>query len=264
MSKKRVLVVDDDKDIRLMLQRSLMTLGPEYEVITLEDTVTAIKLVEQEPFDLILTDYMMPVMTGVDLALAVRRISPETQVVLMTAYGTAGLRDATKYLGIERILDKPFSLDTIREIVKRVLEQTGHEEKVHLDERWQDKRVFELLRNLQMNAGVRCVLLLTSHGDPIHVIGQTDSFEVSGVSALVAANFMAAAELANLLGNQTVFKSSYHESNNYNIYAYHVNEQLLLALVFEARQKPGPVWFYTKQVVTALEHFFNSPPKSPA
>jgi CheY-like chemotaxis protein/predicted regulator of Ras-like GTPase activity (Roadblock/LC7/MglB family) len=259
MSKKKVLIVDDDSDIRLMLQRSLTMMGPDYEVAIAGDTVTAIEMVEKGDFALVLADYMMPVMTGVDLALAVQRISPETQVVLMTAYGTAGLRDATKFLGIKQVLDKPFNLDTIREIVKRAVNRTNQEEKLtQINARVQDKRVYDLLRNLQINAGVRCVLLITSGGAPVHVVGQVDKIEVKGVCALVAANFLAAAELADLLGNETIFKSSYYEGNNYNIYAYYVNEQLLLALVFEAKQKPGSVWFYTKQVATVLANFLGS------
>ncbi len=256
MEKKRVLIVDDDKDISRMLQHTLKTLGPEYEIIAVADTVSAINLIEKEWFALVLTDYMMPVMTGVDLALAVQRISPETQVVLMTAYGTTELRHTTKYLGIDGYLDKPFELETIREIVGQAVERTSRSRKPHpLDERLRDPRVNEQLRTLQANAGVRCVLLITSNGYPVQVVGQTEDFEVREVSALVAANFLAAAELANLLGNQTVFKSSYHEGDNYNIYAHDVNGQLLLALVFEAKQRPGSVWFYTKQTAMALVEF---------
>jgi CheY-like chemotaxis protein/predicted regulator of Ras-like GTPase activity (Roadblock/LC7/MglB family) len=256
MEKKRVLIVDDDKDISRLLQHTLKTLGPEYEIITVGDTVSAINLIEKEWFTLVLTDYMMPIMTGVDLALAVQRISPETQVVLMTAYGTAELRHTTKYLGIDGYLDKPFELERIREIVRQAVERTSRKKKPPLlDERLRDPRVYEQLRTLQANAGVRCVLLITSNGYPVQIVGQTEDFEVREVSALVAANFLAATELANLLGNQTVFKSSYHEGDNYNIYAYDVNGQLLLALVFEAKQRPGSVWFYTKQTAMALVEF---------
>jgi predicted regulator of Ras-like GTPase activity (Roadblock/LC7/MglB family) len=112
---------------------------------------------------------------------------------------------------------------------------------------------------LQANAGVRCVLLISSEGYPVQVVGQTEDFEVKQVSALVAANFLAAAELANLLGNRTVFKSSYHEGDNYNIYAHDVNGQLLLALVFEAKLRPGSVWFYTKQTAMVLAQLLDQP-----
>ncbi|MFN8453634.1 MAG: response regulator [Anaerolineae bacterium] len=260
MAKKRVLIVDDDKDINLMLQHTLQMLGPDYEIVTATDTVSAINLVEKESFDLILTDYMLPVMTGVDLALAVRQISPDTPVVLMTAYGSRGLRTTTKYLGISDLLDKPFSLDRIRDIVQQVVAQTKPPQQPALpDKRLQNPRVNELLHNLQANAGIRCVLLITTEGYPVQVVGQTHGIEVNGVSRLVAANFLASAELASLLGQDTVFKSSYHESNTYNIYAYDINGKLLLALVFEATQKPGSVWFYAKQTALILAQLLEKP-----
>ena len=70
--------------------------------------------------------------------------------------------------------------------------------------------------------------------------------------ALVAANFLAAAELSRLLGNDSIFKSSYHEGPDYNVYAYDVNDDLLLAVIFGPETKTGAVWFYTKQAAAAL------------
>ena len=92
MRTKRILIVDDDQDILRMLEYGLRKLGPGYEIITAKDIFSAIDEIEEYRFDLVLTDYMMPGMTGVDLARAARRMSPDTQVVLMTAYGTNQLR----------------------------------------------------------------------------------------------------------------------------------------------------------------------------
>jgi hypothetical protein len=64
------------------------------------------------------------------------------------------------------------------------------------------------------------------------------------------------------LGNPTIFKSSYHEGTNYNIYAHDVNGKLLLALVFNAKLKPGSVWFYTKHAATALAQLVSQGTKS--
>jgi CheY-like chemotaxis protein len=184
MVKKRILIVDNDKDISLMLEHSLKTLGPEYEIFATTDSVTAINLVEKESFALVLTDYMMPVMTGIDLAMAVRSISPETQVVLMTAYGTTGLRDTTRFLGLDGYLDKPFPLERIQEIVKQAVAQTDPANKPAGPDKPQlDQRVLEQLHNLQKNAGVHCVLLITADGRPVKVVGQTKGFEVRSVSA---------------------------------------------------------------------------------
>jgi hypothetical protein len=92
-------------------------------------------------------------------------------------------------------------------------------------------------------------------------VGQTKKLDITNISALVAANFIAAAELANLVGSpNSIFKSSYHEGNDYNIYSYDVNGELLLAVIFGTESKPGVVWFYTKQTATELTPLLKKQP----
>jgi CheY-like chemotaxis protein/predicted regulator of Ras-like GTPase activity (Roadblock/LC7/MglB family) len=252
---KRVLIVDDDKEILLMLDFALKKLGPDYEIMTAMGSVEALHKVEKEgPFDLVVTDYVMKEITGVDLARAVRHISPGTPVVLMTAYGTRRLRDTTEILGFDGYLDKPFTVQKIRGIVKHLIESTRAQAGVlrPAEVPVASKDIQGHLKALQANTNARCVLLLRSDGYPVHVVGQTSNLRVPNISALIAANFMSAGELANLLGNQRVFKSSFHEGDDYNVYAYNVNGAFLLAVVFDAKRKPGVVWFYTKQTAAAL------------
>jgi CheY-like chemotaxis protein/predicted regulator of Ras-like GTPase activity (Roadblock/LC7/MglB family) len=252
---KRVLIVDDDKEILLMLDFALKKLGPEYEIVTAMGSLEALEMVEQEqPFDLVVTDYVMKEITGVDLARAVRRISPTTPVVLMTAYGTRRLRDTTETLGFDGYLDKPFTVQKIRGIVKHLIQSPRVETDAPRPEEAPvaGTDIQGHLKVLQANTNARCVLLLRSDGYPVHVVGQTSNLPVPNISALIAANFMSAGELANLLGNQRVFKSSFHEGEDYNVYAYDVNSVFLLAVVFDANRKPGVVWFYTKQTAVTL------------
>ncbi|MBN1219012.1 MAG: response regulator [Anaerolineae bacterium] len=252
---KRVLIVDDDKEILMMLQFALKKLGSEYEIITAEGSVEALEKIEYEsPFDLVVTDYVMKEITGVDLARAVRRISPGTPVVLMTAYGTKRLRATTESLGFDGYLDKPFTVQKIRGIVTQMI-KTGRstrgtaplESSVVVSD-----NVLDHLKALNVNANARCVLLLRSDGYPVHVVGEARNLRVANISALIAANFMAAGELANLLGNQREFKSSFLEGDGYNVYAYDVNGMYLLTVVFDANRKPGVVWFYTKQTAIVI------------
>ena len=261
---KRVLIVDDDKEILMMLEFALKKLGPDYEIVTAIGSVEALNRVEKEgPFDLVVTDYVMKEITGVDLAQGVRHISPTTPVVLMTAYGTRRLRDTTEILGFDGYLDKPFTVQKIRGIVKhliqsgRVATDTPRPEEAPVA----GKDIQGHLKVLQANINARCVLLLRSDGYPVHVVGQTSNLRVPNISALIAANFMSAGELANLLGNQRVFKSSFHEGDDYNVYAYNVNGVFLLAVVFDANRKPGVVWFYTKQTAVALAPMLSRPGK---
>jgi len=253
MSKKRVLIVDDDNEILLMLDFALKKLGPEYEIVTAEGSVEALEVVQKgPPFDLVVTDYVMKEITGVDLARAVRRLSPATPVILMTAYGTKRLRATTESLGFDGYLDKPFTVQKIRGIVEQMINTPRPVPPESVEEIAPPEGVEEHLKALQANAHARCVVLLRSTGYAARVVGESRGLNIPHISALIAANFMSATELSNLLGNQHAFHSNFLEGENYNVYAYDVNDAYLLAVVFDADRKPGVVWFYTKQTALVL------------
>ena len=84
------------------------------------------------------------------------------------------------------------------------------------------------------------------------MVGQIIRSKVDYICALVAANHYSPAELSSLLLNQKTFKASFYEGDTYNLYVCDVNEKFLLAVIFDARLRPGVVWFYTKQTALAL------------
>jgi DNA-binding response OmpR family regulator len=256
MSKKHVLIVDDAKDILFLLMHSVKRLGPEYEVTTANDGATAMELIQKQKFDLIITDYMMPGMTGVDLVQAVRKVSPETQVVLMTAHDTRGMRDTVETLKLGGYVGKPFTVTEILEVVQRAIARTSQAaESDHLDAPavGLNQAVQQQLETLRNKTGAHFVLLVSASGHALRVVGETNRAKVARLAAFVAANFLAVTELASLLGdNESVFRSSYHEGSKYNIYAYDINGEFLLAVVFGVQGKPGTIWFYTKQTGAAL------------
>lgn len=253
MRRKRVLIVDDDPTIVHMLEHSLKRLGPEYDISSVTDSTEALAKVQEQPFDLVVSDYMMPTLTGIDLASAIRKISPDTQIILMTAYGTRRLRDTTKILGVNAYLDKPFTLDDIHQVildtVRLARRDTDIPEQIVSSP---GKLIREQMEVLQVNTSPRSVLLLDEQGNPVQMVGQVTKTEAASIGKFVAKNFKAAAELADSLGSQSIFKSSYHEGAEYNLYACDVNAHYSLAVIFEARHKPGVVWFYTKQTAAGL------------
>jgi|GEM_PF-651809 len=252
---KHVLIVDDEPHVAVLLANALKKLGDEYLFEATQSSTTALEMIRQAkvPYDLVITDYKMPDLSGVDLAQAVRNISPRTQIVVMTAYGTEQLRETVADLGIEGYISKPFSMTQIREIVKQVLERTAYRD-VHPSSASAvvDVNVHKHLHTLRVNVGARCVLLLGVSGYPLDFDGITEGMDIASLSALVAANFMAAAEIGRLLGSGSVFKSSYHEGPEYNIYSYDIDGKFLLAVIFGPNSKPGAVWFYTKQAAAEI------------
>ena len=252
---KQILIVDDEPNVALILAESLKTRGHHYRVETAESGEAALEKVRQDTYDLMITDYSMPGMDGLELARAARKIDPELQIVLMTAFSTDGLRDASGKMQLDGFVEKPFSMEKIREIVEQAVAHTRNAASQRSGEHDLDHSVREELQALQCDTGARCVALLDSSGFPIETAGQTWGVDITNMGVLVAANFMAAGELAKLLGKSSVFKSSYFEGQEEaddNIYAYAVDEEFLLVVVFGIESKPGSVWFYTKRAATAL------------
>ncbi|MGC9357079.1 MAG: response regulator [Anaerolineae bacterium] len=256
---RRVLVVDDEPNVTLVLAKSLAKLGEDYHVDTANSAEEALSRIRDTTYTLVITDYRMPDMDGLSLSAAIREINPETQVVLMTAYGTEGLRGDVGKMELDGYLDKPFSMAQIREIVERAVGQTTEQDPYRTGEQTVNDEVYKHLEALQRNTGARCALLISKAGYPIDAVGATESLDLATIGALVAANFAAAVELSHRLGNASIFKSSYHEGPDYNIYAYDVNDEILLAVIFGAETKTGAVWFYTKQTAAAMEPLLDVP-----
>ena len=258
---KQVLVVDDEFEVAAALVENLESLGDNYKVEMVNSAEEALTKVRNERYDLLITDYKMPDMNGLDLARAVRIVSPDTQVILMTAYGTTDIRNTVKDLELGGYIDKPFTMAQILKVVKRAVEYTQGEDPFRSGETSLEKSVDEHLKNLLADTNAICVLLLSSGGYLIETAGITKGLNAPGAGALVAANFVASAALAKLLGSNSTFKSSYHEGPDYNIYAYDINGELLLAVIFRSKVKPGAVWHYAKQTATTLAPLVEEQPQ---
>ncbi|OQY45838.1 MAG: hypothetical protein B6242_09360 [Anaerolineaceae bacterium 4572_78] len=254
MADKRILVVDDDNLILTLLKHSLRKLGKGYKIDLAKDGMEALEKLQQNPSDLIITDYMMPGLSGVDLMRAVRYMTPQTKVVLMTAHGTPELRTTVDHLEFDGYLDKPLNVAQIRTVVKHALGQFSVEELLKQEVKMpEDETISKYLTQLRQNTNATLVLLLKIDGKLVEIAGIKSETDAKTVASLIAASFLAAAELSTLIDNKDDFKSSYHEGDNQHIYTYQVTEKLLLAVVFSSKQKPGVIWFYTKQTAGELE-----------
>jgi len=252
MSNKRILIVDDEEAILSILSGGLKKLGSDIQIVTTTDPQKAIDHVKEAPFDLILTDYRMDQMDGMALIESIRAIRPDARIILMTAYGTSNLK-AVAERELTAYLEKPFSVEEIRNIVFQTLQSTRHHSERVSSGTDQNLKIRQALNDLRGDTGARCVLLVNPNGYAMDIVGGLSAQNTHSVAALVAANFIAATELAKLVGNTSVFKSSYHEGNDYNIYSYDVNGNALLAVVFGTETKTGAIWFYTKQTAANLQ-----------
>lgn len=118
---KRMLIVDNEEDIRTLLKRILETQQPDYRVSTAPDGFRAIGRLMQQRFDLVLTNWSMGEMDGLELAEAIRAISPDTHILLMTGSATSELDNTVKSLGLHGWIEKPFTPTHILNVVEQVM-----------------------------------------------------------------------------------------------------------------------------------------------
>ena len=128
-----VLVVDDQAPIRESMVITFRREG--YAVAAAESGDQALELLAQKPFDLIVTDLRMTGMSGIDVLKKTKELFPDTEVVVMTAYGTIeGAVDAIKS-GAYDYLTKPFPPEELTLVAERALERKGLTQRVRRLER---------------------------------------------------------------------------------------------------------------------------------
>ena len=127
---QHVLVVDDEAGILESLAKILEREG--YRVSTTDSGVAALDIVRAEPVDLILSDIMMPAMSGIELLRAVKAISPSLEVIVMTAFGTVDTAVECMREGAYDFITKPLKRAIVVRSVQRALERHGllHENRI--------------------------------------------------------------------------------------------------------------------------------------
>jgi two-component system cell cycle response regulator CpdR len=117
----RILLAEDEESLRGFITRALMASG--HEVVTAGDGATALDKLNRNrgQFELLLTDIRMPVMDGIELALAAARDHPDLTILLMTGFADQRERAHGLDALIHDVITKPFSIADIRLAVEEAL-----------------------------------------------------------------------------------------------------------------------------------------------
>ncbi len=118
---EKILVVDDEQSLREVLSIMLKRAG--YAVTSAMDGEEAIELLNKEIFDLVITDLRMPKIDGMEVLKAVKSASPETVVLIITAFASADSAVEAMKQGAYDYLTKPFQVDEVQLIIRNALEK---------------------------------------------------------------------------------------------------------------------------------------------
>jgi PAS domain S-box-containing protein len=118
---ERILFVDDEEPLASLVEKMLGQLG--YRVTVQMDSMEAVDLFRAQPdaFDLIVTDYTMPHMTGIDLAAEILRIRPDIPIVLCTGFSENITAKKAQELGIKEFIMKPLTKRTLAAVIRKAL-----------------------------------------------------------------------------------------------------------------------------------------------
>lgn len=128
MKSRPILVVDDEKSLRRVVQVHLEQRG--YRVSTAENAADALVQMSRNEFALVLTDLRMPGRSGLELLKEVRRLYPETAVIVLTAFGTVENAVEAMQSGAYHYVTKPINYDELMIVVERAIEHTRLVEEV--------------------------------------------------------------------------------------------------------------------------------------
>ena len=117
----RVLVTDDSRVMRQIVIRTLRQAGYDWDVREASDGAEALELIRADEPDVVLSDWNMPEMNGIDLLRRLRAEGFATPFGFVTSEGSPQMRDTAERAGAMFLIAKPFSADTFRDALEPVL-----------------------------------------------------------------------------------------------------------------------------------------------
>jgi len=113
----KILLAEDDNDMRRFLVKALENAG--YDVIDYDNGMSAYRRLREEPFELLLTDIVMPEMDGIELARRAAELDPDIKIMFITGFAAVALNADSKAPKDAKVLSKPFHLrDLVNEVQK--------------------------------------------------------------------------------------------------------------------------------------------------
>ena len=123
-SRVPLLVIVDDEEMVLASLRSFLTLETDYELLTFDSPLKALESIRENRIDLVISDYLMPEMTGIEFLLEVKKLQPYATRVLLTGYADKenAIR-AINEVNLYQYIEKPWNNEDLKLIIQNGLER---------------------------------------------------------------------------------------------------------------------------------------------
>jgi len=220
MASHRILIVEDQREVSRLLRTALETLEYDLEVVEIPSGEEAVLDASRKPVDLLLSDYRLPGMSGIELISKVRSHRPQVKVILITGQTDPKIRKEIAEAGADAFFLKPVPIADFLDAVERhlgLVETFLPPEPISTDDEEVQRNLPDLLAGLRQDLEAKAVLLLNDSGDVLARAGDLpdSSKEVSLLSSLLSI-YSAGQKVPRLLGQTNasgwyVFNSDKHD-----------------------------------------------------
>jgi CheY-like chemotaxis protein len=240
MAAHRILIVDDQHEVRRMLSASLRTLGPEIEVVDVPSGEEALLVAYRRPVDLLISDVRLPGITGLELMARVHKRNPELKTILVTGLTDDRIRRQVAEAGATAFFYKPIEMPDFLDVVERCLglvETFFPMPPVVEPEKAVPEAptitLAERLADLRKTLEATAIILLDQKGEVSARAGDLPNtdLEVSLLSTVIDA-INAGARVAEVLGMKEPESLLYVSGVQYGLYATHAGlSNAVLAII---------------------------------
>lgn len=247
--KYRVLIVDDQRDVRRMLRAGIETLGENIQVTDVPSGEEAILVISRQPVDLLVVDVILPGISGLELKERAQIRNPGLKFILMTGIADESIRQDVAEAGADAYYYKPIEVNDFLETVQRLLGITqSNSDVVDVEDQHAEREVgrpgqeagettevlglSDLLSGLRQEIDAVSAVLLDDAGQVMAQAGNLpeDVRDETLVSSLMT-TFSASAKVSNLLGNGHPVDFMYFAGQEVDLFLSHVGQSFGLLVV---------------------------------
>jgi CheY-like chemotaxis protein len=236
MSPPRILIVDDQRQVRRMLRMSLELSGREYEVVEAISGEEALQAFGESPVALVVTDLRLPGISGLELLEEVKRANPDAAAILITGHPTDEVRGRAEALGVISFLRKPIGTNAFLEAVERTLyPRQESESPVEVDVQDQPDMA-DRLATLRRELGAEAVLLVD---DSARVTGDLADLDFDAAMPSLVTAFTSGLKISSILGSPLPLNFQYFDGEAHDVYVTNVGAYFALVIAFRGGQGVG-------------------------
>jgi DNA-binding response OmpR family regulator len=223
MPSYRILIVEDQREVSRLLHSALDTLEYKLEIVEIPSGEEAILDSSRNTIDLLVTDYRLPGISGIELMRKVRSYRPKVKVILITGQTDPKIRKSVAEAGADAFFIKPVPIADFLDSVERhlgLVETILPPEKIAPDEQIEPKpKLPDLLVNLRQDLGAIAVLLLNDDG---HILARAGDLpdaedEISLLSSLLSIH-SAGQKVSRLIGQKSASNWYIFDGEQYDLF----------------------------------------------